>query len=631
MRPGPGGLVLAALGACVLWLGGCAAVRPAPQAEPGAGAANLTLPAAAVPAPHQGASAATAAPALRVEISAPGPLKALLAAHLDLARIALLRDDEALDAIEVARLMAAAPAQARALLATEGYFEAAVSVRRDAEGVLHLSVQAGPQARVAAPTLRIEGALAAPLAQREAAALALHTKLLATSALPSGSAFRNAAWGETKQQWLAALRAAGYSAARLIHSAADVDVASATVQLSGVLDSGPLFLAGLLQIEGLAQHDRASVRHLAGFDAGAVLTEQRLLDFQDRLQKVGLFEAVNVSFEADPAQAGAAPVHVRLKELPLQQATLGLGYSGDSGPRVALDHTHRRLLGSAITAHNKLEWGRDAQRWNADFLTHPGPGFTRWLLGLQIERQRSDSDVVLSQRARIGRTQDTPSIERLAFIETLRSRQSLNAGGVVDAQAISANGHGVWRRLDSVLLPTEGLSLSLQLGLGQARSSQGESGPFIRALGRLTVYQPLNLFGTPWYAVARVEAGQIVKRDGVVVPDALGFRAGGDDSVRGYAHRSLAPSIGGSVSSGNVLLTGSAELARPISPTMPALWGAVFIDAGRAALAWQDFKPALGYGVGLRWRSPIGPVRADLAWGDELHKARLHVTLGVTF
>ena len=65
--------------------------------------------------------------------------------------------------------------------------------------------------------------------------------------------------------------------------------------------------------------------------------------------------------------------------------------------------------------------------------------------------------------------------------------------------------------------------------------------------------------------------------------------------------------------------------------SLPALWGAVFIDAGRAVEHWHDYKPALGYGVGLRWRSPIGPLKVDLAWGDELHKLRLHFTVGIAF
>src|SRR6185436_5579263 len=138
-------------------------------------------------------------------------------------------------------------------------------------------------------------------------------------------------------------------------------------------------------------------------------------------------------------------------------------------------------------------------------------------------------------------------------------------------------------------------------------------------------YWPL---GAQWYGTARVEAAQIVKHEAVLVPDALGFRAGGDESVRGYAYRSLAPLRNGSIISGNVLLTGSAEVARPISASLPAVWGALFVDAGRAATKWGDYTPAYGYGVGVRWRSPIGPVKADLAWGQETRRLRLHFSVG---
>ncbi|WP_088279240.1 autotransporter assembly complex family protein [Ideonella sp. A 288] len=567
--------------------------------------------------------------ALQVEIDAPPELKTLLAQHLDLSRAMQLRDDEALDAIEVQRLLVAAPAQARDLLRTEGYFEPEITVQRSPGTPVRatLKVRTGPRVRVRQVSVRVEGEIDGRAAGGDAAAQNTLGRLRAAGPLREGVAFRNPDWAETKRQWLATLRAAGYAAATLTSSRADIDEATTAATLEVALDSGPLFLAGPLNVEGLQRHDLATVQHLAGFSAGTPLTEVLLLDYQDRLQKAGLFEAVSVAF--DPTQGpAAAPVTVRLHELPLQQAVAGAGISTDNGPRLSLEHTHRRPFDWAVTSYNKLEWGRDAQRWGGDFLTHPGAGFTRWLLGVQIERERSDTDVVLSQRLRAGRTRDTKSIERLEFAELLRSRQITRDGVVIDAMAASANLHLVLRRLDSVLLPTRGYSLSLQLGAGQARSTQADSGPFTRVQARLTGYLPL---GDQWYAKARVEAGQIVKRDSVVVPDALGFRAGGDESVRGYGYRTLTPTVGGSVVSGNAVLTASAELARPIWASMPSVWGAVFVDAGRAVDRWQDYKPALGYGVGVRWRSPIGPVRADVAWADELRKARLHLTVGVTF
>ena len=79
-------------------------------------------------------------------------------------------------------------------------------------------------------------------------------------------------------------------------------------------------------------------------------------------------------------------------------------------------------------------------------------------------------------------------------------------------------------------------------------------------------------------------------------------------------------------------MTTSLELARPLAASLPSLWGAVFVDAGRAANDWPDVgHPALGLGVGLRWRSPVGPLRLDWAWGREVHRARLHFSVGIAF
>jgi translocation and assembly module TamA len=57
----------------------------------------------------------------------------------------------------------------------------------------------------------------------------------------------------------------------------------------------------------------------------------------------------------------------------------------------------------------------------------------------------------------------------------------------------------------------------------------------------------------------------------------------------------------------------------------------VFVDAGNAANGLRDFKAAVGTGVGLRWRSPVGPLRLDLAYGREVRKFRLHFSVGIAF
>ncbi|HSM22580.1 MAG TPA: BamA/TamA family outer membrane protein, partial [Rubrivivax sp.] len=89
--------------------------------------------------------------------------------------------------------------------------------------------------------------------------------------------------------------------------------------------------------------------------------------------------------------------------------------------------------------------------------------------------------------------------------------------------------------------------------------------------------------------------------------------------------------VGGSVGGGTSLLTTSVEVARPILSSMPSLWGAIFVDAGNAANGFDELDLFLGAGVGLRWRSPVGPLRLDWAWGREVGDWRLHFSVGIAF
>ena len=608
-----------------------------------AGCANLqTLPFLAPAAPAASAAAAAPeVPAYELDVEAPAPLRKLLLNYLDLARFRSAPSTDNITAAELDRLILAAPAQAQGLLETEGYFNADVSVARvpgvAASGLplVRMTVTAGLPARVSSVQVNVTGALQSAALAGEADALAEREALRGDWPLPAGAVFRQAAWADAKNAAITRLRSQGYAGANWARTNARVDAQSDAVAITVEADSGPLFRIGAIRIEGLQRYEADAVLRLAYFDPGERYTERRLLDFQERLQKVGLFEGASVELDADPQTAAAAPVRVRVKEQPLQQATLGVGYSANTGARLSLEHTHRAVFGTRWVAKNKFELGPDKQAWEGELLSHPLEGLYRNLLSGSATNLRAADETLLSWNARVGRTQDTPRIERLYFAELTQAKLKSDTL-TSNAEALSINYQWVYRDVDNVLLPTRGLTTSAQAALGVARGTReapaaarrDERGPFSRLYARMTWYRPL---GGAWFGTLRAEAGQLFTRSVVGVPDTLLFRAGGDDSVRGYAYRTLGPATDGVVTGGRSLATASIELARPLLTQYPALWGAAFIDAGDAADRFAALRPALGYGLGLRWRSPVGPLRVDVAYGQREHRVRLHFGVGIAF
>ena len=568
----------------------------------------------------------------RLEVQAPRPLRELLAQHLDLARFRDAPAREGLTAAELDRLVAQAPEQARALLATEGYFSPLVAVDRgppDASGLplVRVAVQPGQRTIVQGLQLKFQGELRQRADASQPDALALIAGLHAGWPLPPGAPFRQETWTDAKNATLGRLHAGGYPTA--VWSATDAAVSSRdnAAQLSATAQSGPLFHFGELRIEGLQRYDERAVRNVAPFSAGTPYTEQLLIDLQERLVRTGLFEGAVAEIATDPQRAAAAPVTVRVQEQPLQKLTLGVGVSTDTGVRGTLEHTHRQPFGLRWTTLNKLELGPQRRALEFDYRSYPKSGFRRNLVAGEIERWRGDDERRDALRLRAGRAWEDPRLERQVYAEYQNTRVRAPLGNS-RAQALTANVSVNRRHVDSLLLPTRGHAVLLQGAAGYSRSSTADSGPLARAYGRVIVFKPLS---RQWHATARVEAGQVFARRSVGVPDTLLFRAGGDESVRGYDYRSLGPKVDGVVTSGRSLLTASAEIARPVSQRLPQLWGAAFVDAGDAAERFSDLRPKVGVGVGVRYRSPVGPLKVDVAYGVDDRKVRLHLSAGMSF
>jgi translocation and assembly module TamA len=201
---------------------------------------------------------------------------------------------------------------------------------------------------------------------------------------------------------------------------------------------------------------------------------------------------------------------------------------------VTLDHYHRRIFGTRWIAHNKFEVGPDLKSFGTEFTSYPLDGYYRNLVAANAENLRSVEEVRTSWTARIGRVQDTGRIERLYYLEAVHARVE-NAQLSTSSDAVTANYQWLLRDVDKVLLPTRGITLKAEGGLGYGSGQEfvpgsgvttDSKGPFTRAYGRLTWYKPL---GGSWYGTFRGEAGEVFAKSRI-----------GSDPVQHF----VAPDIG---------------------------------------------------------------------------------------
>jgi translocation and assembly module TamA len=162
----------------------------------------------------------------------------------------------------------------------------------------------------------------------------------------------------------------------------------------------------------------------------------------------------------------------------------------------------------------------------------------------------------------------------------------------------------------------------------------------VRLLARWLHYQPLGRVQATQGPARqsrlawRAEAGAVLARSSAQLPVTQLFLTGGDTTVRGYGYRAIgARTNNGQLFGGRYLAVGSAEWQRPIvwQGEMTDWESTLFVDAGAVADQPGDLHARVGVGAGLRWRSPVGPVQADLAWGVQAKELRLHLRLGFSF
>ncbi|MDD4881818.1 MAG: autotransporter assembly complex protein TamA [Gallionellaceae bacterium] len=565
--------------------------------------------------------ALAAEPALTyaIALQAPEAQRKLLENNLDLYR---WRDGERMDETQLRRLVALAPEQMRSLLATEGFYSPRVEASLEQNGgawSVRLEVDPGPPARVGQVDLQVVG----PFDDGSADSRARLLKLRTDWSLAGGAVFRHEDWERAKRAALRSLLLDRHPAAAIRDSRATVDPKAHSVALALTLDSGPAFTFGPLQIEGLQRYPASIVERLNPIRPGEPYVQAKLLELQARLQDSPYFASVGVQAEIDPAHPEDTPIKVSVEENRARTLGLGIGMSTDTGPRAQMDYRDLNLLGQAWRLTGSLKLADKEQSLTGELqlpLTSQGD---RDSITAQMNRSNVEGEVtrtlILGARRSFLRGRNETAWSLRYYLE-----QQEVAGAVGDHRsALVPSWSWTRRNVDNLLFPSRGYLFNIQADAA-AQALLSDQG-FLRGYTKATWFHPLGERGR---LILRGEMGAVAADGRAGIPADFLFRSGGDQTVRGYAYQSLGVHEGDAVVGGRWLAVASAEYVHWFRPD----WGAaVFIDAGDAADSLDELSPVVGYGLGARWKSPVGPLNLDLARAQETGQLRLHFSVGFSF
>ena len=354
---------------------------------------------------------------------------------------------------------------------------------------------------------------------------------------------------------------------------------------------------------------------LVSWEQGSYFHQGKLDRLRQSLVALDYFSAIDITPDPERAEGREVPIDVELTLAPRSIYTVGLSYGTDSGAGVRLG-LERRYINSR--GHKLLFDLNYAETRKTLSTIYRVPAF-KWLDGwytgaLQANDEQTDyidinnAKLILSRSGQINEQWNV-----VASANALRERWRYGNAStefLTDYQyatLVYPEVRGEYVGVDDRLFPRRGVSgnLSLRGGVEGAGSDASFGQAHLNARWFLSPTDSSRL-------LLRGELGHTFTDELVGMPPSLRFFAGGDRSIRGYARREVGPRIldDYAVGAKNVM-TASVEYEHYLNG---GPWGAaVFVDTGSAF----DSKPDLhtGIGIGARWRSPVGPVRIDVAHG----------------
>lgn len=426
---------------------------------------------------------------------------------------------------------------------------------------------------------------------------------------------------------------AGYLGYELLRHRVLIDMVAYEAIIELHMDTGPRHYIGALEFEQDLLND-AFIRRFVDFEPGVVYNPDLLLGLQSRLLGTEYFSDVEIVPQLDPeGEETTVPIKVVAKRNLPNKYRVGLGIATDTGPRFSADWRRRYVNQWGHKFRTELQLSPSLSQWNLDYripiqdptrdyiVIKPQSAYydlankQGWLHTVQVAHStltergwRRTAGVDFSyEDFEVGAGQSgtfTGLVPNIAWSKTV-------ADDPINTNRGYRLRYGVQGTAEGVLADTSFLSATMQL-------------------------KWIRRFAEDYRIITRTDLGATLSSNLDDLPVSKRFFAGGDNSVRGWGYEALGPidPLTDEVLGGRYLAVGSLELERRIKGPWSA---AVFTDFGNAFDPDYEQEYAQSVGLGVRWASPIGPVRLDLAFDvtgtdddrdSGMPPARLHFVIG---
>ena len=506
-------------------------------------------------------------------------------------------------------------ASARNALQAMGYYDSSLSLSADRSGPcvnVTLAVTLGEPVILKRADIRLSG---------DAASDPVFQQLVEQAQLGLDQRLEHDRYTRLKKALQQNLISRGYVHGELTTHALKVDTEKKQAVIELQVDSGPRYAFGNISVSG-SELNPSLIHAYVRFSEGEPFNSKQVLESQQAFLGAGYFSAVRIQKGEPDDSARTIPITITLSDNNRWSLLTGVGISTDTGPRLRLGVENRRVNRAGHRFRAETELSEVQQGAGASYqIPLKDPLHER--LDLHTSYVNEDTDSNANERWSTGADYIVELKNKWVTTTSLEYlRETYQIADEVDFAELLMPGFQLSRvKANDPVYPTLGWRLSGKIRF--AHQDLSSTASFVQ-------FTPNGKLLFPFLGgrvLMRMDLGYTEVNSVTELPASVRFFAGGDSSIRGFAYESLGPEdANGEVIGGRHLATGSLEYDHPLTEKWHL---AVFTDAGNAFNTLDDFEPRKSAGVGVRWRSPLGPIRLDLARAVDEHRDwRIHLSMG---